>query len=456
MTLDVSQLALVRRFAKALDLALYDRELDRQQIKVPLVVDADVAIDVIVGLTDWDPAVEAPRVEGWSYVVQALISTGYVPPLRFLRPHLVELDRFISRIPKPTYGDTDLRKASLKLLADQWQLSEHDSVLANRPDTAAALDEFVRTEGFEVFVKLELCYGGTAYDRFLRICRHLDISNLSASSGVHPGDDLAKTLTELVASARSQDPKPINDTVDGYALAELARMVSFGWPVRFFTQTGALLNLADQPEFRDASGRTVFRNLDYFVMRCSFSALRFSNMVALTRKQGRMVGKSTSLKHFMRIRDALQEILNREENSGHGLSPGEFERALERPEFKELKIIETIDNFKKLEFLGEVFLRWKLPKPMEYFIPYLKAKFDQPTLIEETRLELSQSHSEVSAALDETVGNLRNWKNDYFEIRTAMRVVREEWEQEPDPWRDLGLGRWGLAGRSLFECEETS
>ena len=98
MPLDNSHLTLVRRFSRALDLAIYDRELDLGQAKVTLLVDADVAIDVIVGLTDWDPASEIPRVESWSYVVQALISTGYVPKLQFLRPHLVELDRFVGRI----------------------------------------------------------------------------------------------------------------------------------------------------------------------------------------------------------------------------------------------------------------------------------------------------------------------------------------------------------------------
>lgn len=433
---------LIEDFTEALDLSIHDREQELSKEPLTFLVDADVAIRSVVGLTAWNPSSKEPDISQWPYVVLSLLSTGYLPRIRLLSPHLVELDRFIGRVPKPQAGSGGPRTAHLEALANFWGLAQHDAVLESSEDTVEALRHFVREEGFQVFVKLELCYGGSAYDRLLRVCRRINIVEEDVAA-MRPNDTLAHRFADQIArhSKGKKATRTINNRMDGYALAELSRRVREGEKVRFYTNTDALIHLGHEDEFLDTQSRTVFRTPDYFIMRSSFPALRFNRLEA--KKHGPVGPQGLSLEELRQIRDRLMYLLAHTA-TGQGPDEAELERTLKHPHLDYGSLEDMIDNFKRLKFLSEVFLRWELPKEIDSFVPYLKDRFQRPDLILQTRQSLRGGLDVVSEQLVGTVGYFRDWKQDYINLLRAIRDARKDWDKEPNVWRDLGLGRWGL------------
>src|SRR6185503_14086621 len=196
-----SLLAATKRFSLALDHAIYDKEQEASQDLI-YVYDADIVVQSILGLTSWDPSTSVPDVSGLKYVTKALFSVGFLPPAHLLRPHMAELERFVQRVPSPHGLEAGFRAQHLRMLSRQWGLDKHDRRVKEYANDLAALESVIRSEGFEIFVKLELCYGGLAYDRLLRILRHCVFrSDVLTHPPLRPGDPIAIEVAERIVSS---------------------------------------------------------------------------------------------------------------------------------------------------------------------------------------------------------------------------------------------------------------
>jgi hypothetical protein len=435
-----SLLDATKRFSFALDNAIYDVQAEARNMLV-YIYDADIIINSILGLTSWDSTTPVPDVASLRYVTRALFSVGFLPRAHLLRPHLVEIERFIKHIPAPQGMESGFRMHHLRMLSRLWQLDKHDQRIKEYADNLAALESVIRSEGFEIFVKLELCYGGLAYDRLLRI---LPRCNFRSTSFKHPtmraGDRIAtKIAGEL--SKRNRSDRQINNWVDGYALSELAHHIAGRQPVRFYTETTSIKWNRRLRLFHDLSGRSVFRDAEYFIMRCSFPAVGFSHLKGLPNAS---TSNERTISDLVALNTQLSELLS----AGREAGAIELERAIESE--KEAgsgqTLAQLIEDFYQLKFLRNVFLgRWQVPEPMAEFVPYLTNFFHDPQRLSAMRQALGRSFSVTTEALEEEIAQLVKWRSDVSRFREGIKVRRREFSSRtPDPWRDLGLGRWGF------------
>jgi hypothetical protein len=431
-------LAFAKRISSALDSAIRDAEIEKTQ-KLTYFYDADVIVESVLGLTTWMPSEPTPDVSSLSYVSRALFSVGFLPAAHLLRPHLIELERFVKRIPLPRGLEPGFRAEHLRHLLRRWSLDRHDSTVMENVDDWAGMEQLIRREGFEIFVKLELCYGGLPYDRLLRILPNCIVR--SGELGYPPmraGDRFAEFISETLSIPATRRRKQINNLIDGYALSELAHHVSCGQPVRFYTETLPMQRLGEHLEFCDLSGHTVFRDAEYFVMRSSFPAIGFTHLEPLARAN---VSNERTLAEISVINHKLKELL-----SSHSKDV-ELERAIEHERVDSgASLAELIDDFYQLRFLSNVVLdRWQVPNPMRELVPYLANFFDDPQRLSAVREALNWRLAVTSAALEQEISYLAKWRYDVNYVHEAITQRRHDFfDRTPDPWRDLGLGRWGF------------
>lgn len=437
-----SLLAETQRFATALDHAIYDKQVEADS-KLLYLYDADVVVYTVLGLTEWKPTQALPDVSELMYVVRALLSVGYIPRAHLLRPHLIELDRFIQRVPQPDRREANSRIRMFQFLAKQWQLDKHDSRIKEYAANRAALQTVIRSEGFEIFVKLELCHGGLAYDRLARVIPHCSLRSPElAQLPMRPGDHFAHEVAEVVGRAPGRQQKPVNNLVDGYALSELAEHVAAGVPVRFYTETESLRRLGRGVRLRDRAGRSVVRDAAYFLMRSSFPALAFSHLRASSHTATEVADRT--LDDLIRLNERLRALLSPEVS----IDRRELERAIRNEQGWGTgeTLADLIHDFYSLRFLKDVLLsRWRFPAAMRDFVPFLANFFSNGERIAQVRAALGRSLTSVTSALSEEIGQIARWQSDVREFRREIEARRGDFDgRAPDPWRDLGLGRWGL------------
>ena len=118
----------IQRFARALRDAVHDKKLEASTSLVFL-YDADVVIKTIQGLTFDGAAMVAPG--DHRAAVHALLSAGFLGPVRMLRPHLLEFDRAVHSWPDIySFVDRGLRQAHREYLIKLWGLDQYQVRLA--------------------------------------------------------------------------------------------------------------------------------------------------------------------------------------------------------------------------------------------------------------------------------------------------------------------------------------
>jgi hypothetical protein len=438
-------------FHEALELAIYDRELEEKGAELVFYYDADVVFETVIGLTSWNPAQPLPDVSALKYVVRALLSTGFLPTIHLLPPHLAEFGQILRQLPSTAMTE-GFHRATMSYLVQVWQLAETDEDLRSRLETADGFYDFLREHGYGVFVKLELCLGGTWLPRLKRMLRDGQF-RLAGSELPDPGDPAVEAFARILSEFRSA--RPLNNVSDAYALAMLARRVERGTHARFYTDTEVVRRALRSPELRDrirmGDGHSVERTEEYFLIRSSFPALWFAD-VALSPN-----GAATSLPlhELKQLCSHLGEILRDfEPASLPADTPGAANEeatkdaalldALRQETVGGMRIDELIDRFNNLGFLKSVFLSWS-PAEMEAWLPSLtKAKSDA-TVLNRTRRRLGMSLDVLWATIDREIGQLRDWRQDFLTIlRAAEERAQYADGRVPDLNVYLGLGRWGI------------
>jgi hypothetical protein len=439
---ETALLGAAKRFSNALDDAIYDKQYEA---RTPLLFlyDADLLVKAILGLTNTDPATTLPDVSKSPYIVRALFSVGFLPQAHFLRPHLVELERFIRQVSPPGGLEAGFRAQQFRLLAKQWELDRHDARVKEYAQDVAALQSVIRSEGFEIFVKLELCYGGLAYDRLLRILPRCAFQESALQRlPMRRNDAFAEEVAQFISRLMRRRPKGINNLVDGYALSELAQHVEAGRPVRFYTESESLVRFQHHRRLNDYEGRSVWRDAVYFIMRCSFPALSFDHLKAKPHENGSYEWK---LEDLIELNQRLKTIFS-DMDSGIDVAQIEIMIQAEKAGTNGGTLATLIDDFYALKFLSNVFLsRWEVPPAMADFVPFLAAFFQDSRRIADVRLALAKRLVATRKALRVEIGHLARWHADIAYFSNKIESRRRDFEGVvPDPWRDMGLGRWGL------------
>jgi hypothetical protein len=239
----------VLRFYDALGTAIHDRDIEDGGEELKFFYDADVTVDMIIGLTSWSRHA-LPKLTELStslvYAVRALMSTGCLPTAMFLRPHLAEIKEKFEHLPD-TPKLAGFHQAAMERLKHEWGLAECEQELRNRlkEDHARGFYEFIQEHGYAVFVKLELCLGGTWSQRLHRLL-HASLFRFSedgVSDLPRPDDAMAAAFAEHLSILRSDPHRAFNNQLDAYALAELSRKRERGVHARFYTETPAVRNL---------------------------------------------------------------------------------------------------------------------------------------------------------------------------------------------------------------------
>lgn len=453
----------VQRFRDALDLALYDRELEDAGKEVQIFYDTDVAVDIVLGLTSWDRSTPPPDVSGPEYVVRALMSTRCLPPIRLLRPHLVEFDRVIRRLPIPTGMMDGFHRATINHLIRQWQLSSSEEDLRKRLDSGggSGFYNFLREHGYGVFVKVELCLGGTWRDRLRRLLKagRFQIIGDGAAEPIQAADPDAVAFSQRMESLRQHPQHSINNQVDAHALAELARRLKRGIHARFYTGSESVRSLfaSLDPELRARlfDERPVERVEEYFLIRSSFPAVGFRD--SDDGRQESTGASAAALFTAAELRRWVGEITNILAGLS-SLPPGEpgrsengtpdadwaLETALRSVTIGDMNLAEMIERFYNLGFLDSVFLSWD-PKEIQDWLPTLYEAKSEDSLVAGVRRKLGMSMDELWETLGREIGSLRDWCDDFQKIAAASEAKARGSRGSPFVLDvDLGLGRWGM------------
>jgi hypothetical protein len=436
-----------RRFAQALRNSIDDKKLETAGERLFFFFDTDVATNAIVGLTSWTGPQGPPDIHGRSNLVHALLTTGFLPAMYFLRPHLAELYRKLQSLP-----DTDMlvkfHTGAMQYLANAWGLPRDEAELRNRVSNAQGFYEFIQEEGYDIFVKLELCLGGHWKSRLSRLHRHRRLrieAPWPNEAEIVPNDAVAHDLAPRISELRGLPNLTVNDQVDALALAELARLIKRGHNVRFFSETESLRQLFASPDavdglFKANAGGSVFRDEEYFVVRTSFPALGFQ-------PESRRLPKSNpasafsigELEELLASLDSLLLVQSSVDNER------EFADVLAKESFKGRPLGALLNDFHRLQFLSSVFLTWDPPPELREWLPSLYTATAASGIADETRGLVNTSLGTLWERMSDEIHYLTEWRREFPIIlgRANKRAAAHN-GVVPGLWLDIGLAQWGL------------
>lgn len=444
----------IQRFARALRDAVHDKKLEASTSLVFL-YDADVVIKTIQGLTFDGAAMVAPG--DHRAAVHALLSAGFLGPVRMLRPHLLEFDRAVHSWPDIySFVDRGLRQAHREYLIKLWGLDQYQVRLAkliadaphgHREGSAdGTIGDMIREDGFELFVKLELCYGGSWQQRLHRLRRAglLRLEPLHAADTIARGDETARKLLAELSSYPGRPSATVNNVVDAGALAALVALSRAldSQRVRFYTETNAVRHVFGQGagagllrDQREPDGTSLLRDEDYFLLRCCLPALAFPQ---LDLSDGALC--DWDMQRLEEADSQLYALLKDGDES-------DVRAALDAIGVKGMTLKDVVAQFAQLGFLEAVLLRQQARNGWKELLPSLYDVFQAPILLEAARAEVRTTVLQVSSDLREQVGRLRGLHDALHTVLKAISRRRQQMgrgSQVPRLALELGLGRWGL------------
>lgn len=250
----------LRRFANALAIALYDRELELSTHSITYYYDADVIFKMIVGLEHESFGTAEQR------VVRALLSCGIFGDFCMVRPHAFELNEMIRRHAKQsarTSPEAFLGRArqflDRKGIADT--MSRLRSLVSGENgqghEEATKVRRFLKILGNspgDTFAYIEQT-NGTWWERLGRYRERkllrLDQMGPEIDELIDERVDSLRAINSILTRKRSAPNQSINVFRDALAVAiltELIRSADEGSAVslvRFYTETHALSSQAE-------------------------------------------------------------------------------------------------------------------------------------------------------------------------------------------------------------------
>lgn len=458
------ELGRVRRFFVALTHALADVGVEDAGAELIVFHDADVALKTVYGMTNLAHAL--PKTQDPRVAVRALLATLNISPIRMLRPHLLEFDKVIKAWPRPsTSMGAGFHKAQRELLARVWELDSYRVELASilrasdkpRHDALALLSDWIMLEGYELFVRLELCFGGDWTQRLTSLLhrRAFDFSRL------HPLDDFVTddTVTEaLYATLREhrQDPdlEP-NNVIDAAALSGLHRLIRSPElqkkAIRFYTETVPVRQTFEMGDGQDLLAVTIgnrqvsiLRTAEYFLLRASFGALGFSKA-----RRAQPTHNGYAIDRFRTLHAELQDLMSTAQ------AGPELQLRVSQLRLGSTPLGELLDKLYRLQFLRDVVLQWaERPNALEELLPELLPPLSSPAFQDTATLRVMTSFRNLSSQIDMEIGAWRRWNGDFRMLRRALGQKRKvlqggkksarDGRALPEIDKDLGFGRWGL------------
>jgi len=451
----------VARFARALGLSLYDRELELNGIPIVFYHDADVVLGVIMGLEAQDYG-RSPH----QLVVRALLSCGFLGKIHMLRPHAFELNKELGRQSQfATIRDQEafLDKAREFLRSKGiWDaMSQLDDVVTGKgPDDGS--DERDRVERFveilrkkpgEIFARIEQA-NGTWCHRLRRYERDKILSFDKMGPEMYEllpaNEDVVCKINKILGAKRPG--LSINVFQDAAALTCLVYFIrqreeeSSSEIVRFYTETmtnlgeliygddelRSLLSYKTAPVSGMAApidSEVVIRDADYFVMRAWFAELTMTG--------GR--GSLGTLEDLKTLSEKIEDTLSSSE--------ADFDEAMKQIELGGRELRALIGDFEQLATMDNVWTSGRIPESLQKFevLRQWTRVFDFAAR-SDTGVLVSEQIQEVRSRLESKVYRMGRWTRDFRKVVEATLRTRQRFESKiDDVMRDLGLVRWGYS-----------
>lgn len=416
----------VRDFAKTLSCAVADKRAARSSPEVFL-FDADVALKLILGLTIPDALLgNVPFQTTPPLAVRALLSLGWFGKIRLLRPHLVEFDRKLHELPNPhTALSSSFRDAHRSYLVRTWHLDNYDGALRKLsevpPEQASALfGDFVLQNGFDVFVKCELTYGGTWRHRLRRFLENdlFCFEPIAEADRFDASSEEARSLYDALGRHPDRTESTENNLVDAPALALLVEFVATDRHrnIRFLSETKALWELPRDPETLNASevlerSKGLLRDHQYFLLRASFDAL------APDEPDGPRLswGSSVGLDELAAMAEELLEVTRT------SLPEGKLASTLSSLTVGGEPLQRVLRDYYDYRLLGNILQAWRPPDDLAALLPDLGRSFAREEYRQAADVDLQTAFERVSRDLKKRLGGLRSWRMSFERIRVGPK-----------------------------------
>ena len=441
----------IQKFYVALRDAVHDkkREVDRS---LRIYYDADAVAKSISGLTNIIRETDAPDLGDAKTAVRALIFSGALGEIRLLRPHLLELQAVLAQWPRQnSFRQVDewFRLALLRKLAQSWGLIAFSNRIleiralepAKRGDLFAVL---LRQEGFQIFIRAQLCFGGTWRQRLRRLwdSKLLNFDSDDVEDRLDYGARWADEFSRLLGNLRPEIAARSRNLSDAAAMASMARMLETGHnrEIRFYTETAKV-----QEAFASGLGKAclstqvagqsspILRTAEYFLIRCSFAALQLPGAVQQS-------DDSVTLKELDDLQAELGELAT-EPASEHIRM-----EVLRRRYLGDLPLVELIPGFFELKFVRSFVNASLVGADLDVLLPGLGDLLEgDESLQETTSVSLDRELEGLEAQIRKGAERLRRFRLRFEMIAAAMAERREQFGGNvPRLATDVGLGRWGL------------
>lgn len=438
-----------KKFYHALKDAITDKEIEEQGKVIDFYFDADATINTVKGLTAWSITEKKPAFEkDRKFTLRALLTTEFLPKINFLKPHFSEFLRVLKRMPEPTKGVQ--KEERMNRIAEDWDLLSFKKEIPPNV-TPKEYISFCQDKGLELFLSMELCFGGFWQERLSNIYRKGRLNLISKNtidSKPEPKDGFFVDAKEILDRKR-KGKYEINTELDARALSELDKRYKSGQLVRFYTETEQVREtIQEMGEIQNC-----LRKEEYFIIRTSFESLSFIETASSLSRKGFLENKidDFSLEDFRRLCDDLSEIFKEDKNGKENkISEKEkkaLEKRLEEMPFSDLTFTELIDEVYSLKFADMLFICWEPPSSMNDFVPDFILNPD-PDVLKEADQILSKEVKVILEEIEKQVGGWKDFVHIHHKIKKACWKAHEIFSKsktKPENiWRDLGLGRWGL------------
>lgn len=440
-----------RRFAGALRAAVRDKELEKDHV-IRFYYDADVILRMVNGFQQFKYDGN-PNVNPRNLMVRSLLSLGYAGPLYVLRPHVLEVHDALHLRPI----GTDFKDQLLQFLEDagiaSLFMSLRQTILSTRPENDR-LKRFLRDltdAGPASFAQIELA-DGSWQQRLSRLTRH-DLVHFDDGTRVMRDvlrDPVVWEIRDLIGNERKRRGQEeasfaLSVLRDATALALLHREILRGEAgekvpvVRFYSETAVLhetwresgSRLRSLLTYQHGERGTDFigRDADYFIVRMLLNGVRFQSK--------RKNGDDPSFATLKGLSEELCELTLEDENG--------LENFLEN-QVNEVPLKAYIDEFESLSFIQRFLRTYDPPDILKEAIKGFPEVWDF-ALKPETRTRFALDAHKILEQLAGTVRGLREAFSDVRKILAASSVLRQTKRphHRPDPIKDLGLVRWGIA-----------
>lgn len=450
----------VSRFASSLALALYDKKIESKGNPVVYFLDADVAINLVMGFEA--EYAESKVALSKQRIVRSLLSIGYLGTFYITRPHAFEFYEKIQTKPKyQSIEDREQFRKRAMAYIERTRIREimqnlHNVIglgtgtlrAENRDEKIKAFLDILREKSAETFSYIEQINGTWSqrlrrlFDRKLLSLDYLgpEISDLVI--------DHREILNKLNNSIRKGRPYfTINAFQDASALTILQKYIvdresgRGNLLVRFYTETVSLIDLLEKDEeIRDIltykesppdlsqfpkQCNLIHRDADYLIMRALFRELAPKTSLA----------SLDELKPLEDLYLRLQGLLQEESV--------DIESAITQLTFQGKSLIELIENYEQISIMKPLWVEGGIPDILKELNEIAGwTKIFQFAKGERTGFIMNAQIRDIREQLESQVSQIRIWTNDFKTILKAREKRLKYLEVIEDPIRDLGLIRW--------------